>query len=110
MKKERFDSHKLDTLQKIDLLAISRLNMLSQSLSPYGSAVHDFYEKMASVLASVAAPVFSHQEAELGILKVIGTAFRGLGSLPGQEASDRASQISFSDIRNSVDCLSAKSV
>ena len=76
LKKERFDSQKLDTLQKIDLLAISRLNMLSQSLSPYGSTLVDFYQKVATVFGSVVVPVNRNaDEAEQRILKASPDSF-----------------------------------
>ena len=74
LKKERFDNQKLDTLQKIDLLAISRLNMLSQSLSPYGTTLHDFYTRVTRVFESVDVPpvVNPAQETEERIIKVRG--------------------------------------
>ncbi|XP_055349313.1 islet cell autoantigen 1-like protein [Paramacrobiotus metropolitanus] len=71
-KKEKFDCNKLDTLQKIDLLAISRLNMLSQSLTPYGTSMNDFHEKVAAVLSAVVIPGHNPNEAELGLLQHTG--------------------------------------
>ncbi|OQV13395.1 putative Islet cell autoantigen 1-like protein [Hypsibius exemplaris] len=99
VKKERFDSQKLDTLQKIDLLAISRLNMLSQSLSPYGSTLHEFYQKVATVFGSVTVPKNQNlDEAEQRILQANFNAAdkRTEARKPVEDASQDVSLLDFS--------------
>ncbi|GAU96549.1 hypothetical protein RvY_07979 [Ramazzottius varieornatus] len=103
-KKERFDSQKLDTLQKIDLLAISRLNMLSQSLSPYGTTLHDFYTRVTKVFESVEVPPIQNpaQETEERILKACKEAKKDRQPIKHQKPTT-SSDVSLLDLSSEGD-------
>lgn len=50
----KFDKSKLDSLQKIDLLAAARCNMLSYALVHYHNSLVQYYEKSANNYQAVA--------------------------------------------------------
>jgi predicted glycosyltransferase involved in capsule biosynthesis len=70
--KQRFDKLKLDSMQKIDLLAASRCNMYSHVLANYQSTLLNFWEKTSSTLGAVAESFRGYQYFEFHLLKVIG--------------------------------------
>jgi len=68
--KGKFDRLKLDTMQKIDLLAASRSNMFSQVLVKYQSSMLNFWEKMSYRMTVVADSFKGYQYYEFNMLKV----------------------------------------
>jgi len=72
--KSKFDRLKLDTMQKVDLLAASRSNMLSQVLVKYQSSMLNFWEKMSYRMTAVADSFKGYQYYEFNMLKVVFTA------------------------------------
>jgi len=68
--KMKFDRLKLDTMQKIDLLAASRSNMFSQVLVKYQSSMLNFWEKMSHRMTAVADSFKGYQYYEFNMLKV----------------------------------------
>jgi len=66
----KFDRLKLDTMQKVDLLAASRSNMLSQVLVRYQSSMLNFWEKMSYRMTAVADSFKGYQYYEFNMLKV----------------------------------------
>jgi len=68
--KGKFDRLKLDTMQKIDLLAASRSNMFSQVLVKYQSSMLNFWEKMSYRMTAVADSFKGYQYYEFNMLKV----------------------------------------
>lgn len=68
--KGNFDRLKLDTMQKIDLLAASRSNMFSQVLAKYQTAMLSFWEKMSYRMTAVADCFKGYQYYEFNMLKV----------------------------------------
>ena len=68
--KSKFDRLKLDTMQKVDLLAASRSNMLSQVLVKYQSSMLNFWEKMSYRMTAVADSFKGYQYYEFNMLKV----------------------------------------
>ena len=73
--KGKFDRLKLDTMQKIDLLAASRSNMLSQVLVKYQSSMLNFWEKMSYRMTAVADSFKGYQYYEFNMLKVTATVW-----------------------------------
>ena len=69
-RKGKFDRLKLDTMQKIDLLAASRSNMFSQVLVKYQSSMLNFWEKMSYRMTAVADSFKGYQYYEFNMLKV----------------------------------------
>ena len=68
--KAKFDRLKLDTMQKIDLLAASRCNMFSHVLVKYQSTLLQFWEKMSYRMTAVADSFKGYQYYEFNMLKV----------------------------------------
>ena len=68
--KMKFDRLKLDTMQKVDLLAASRSNMFSQVLVKYQSSMLNFWEKMSHRMTAVADSFKGYQYYEFNMLKV----------------------------------------
>lgn len=68
--KARFDRLKLDTMQKIDLLAASRCNMFSHVLANYQSTLLHFWSKTSRTMSTVADSFKGYQYYEFNMLKV----------------------------------------
>ena len=68
--KARFDRLKLDTMQKIDLLAASRCNMFSHVLANYQSTLLHFWSKTSRTMSAVAESFKGYQYYEFNMLKV----------------------------------------
>ena len=68
--KAKFDKLKLDTMQKIDLLAASRCNMYSHVLANYQSTLLHFWEKTSRTMSAVAESFKGYQYYEFNMLKV----------------------------------------
>lgn len=71
-KKAKFDKLKLDTMQKIDLLAASRSNMYSHVLANYQTTLLHFWEKTSRTMSAVAESFKWYQYYEFNMLKVSG--------------------------------------
>jgi hypothetical protein len=85
--KAKFDRLKLDTMQKIDLLAASRSNMFSQVLVKYQSTLLSFWEKMSYRMTAVADSFKGYQYYEFNMLKELGEPSKKLAEETG--ATDR---------------------
>lgn len=70
--KAKFDKLKLDTMQKIDLLAASRCNMFSHVLANYQTSLLHFWAKTSRTMSAVAESFKGYQYYEFNMLKVIG--------------------------------------
>ena len=68
--KARFDKLKLDTMQKIDLLAASRCNMFSHVLVTYQQTLLHFWEKTSRTHSAVAESFKGYQYYEFNMLRV----------------------------------------
>jgi len=68
--KARFDQLKVDTMQKVDLLAASHCNMLSHVLAKYQSAFLLTFERIARRLTAVAQSIRSCQYYAFSAVKV----------------------------------------
>ncbi|ELU17970.1 hypothetical protein CAPTEDRAFT_220865 [Capitella teleta] len=68
-KKAKFDKLKLDTMQKIDLLAASRSNMYSHVLANYQTTLLHFWEKTSRTMSAVAESFKGYQYYEFNMLK-----------------------------------------
>ena len=68
--KAKFDKLKLDTMQKIDLLAASRCNMYSHVLANYQTTLLHFWEKTSRTMTAVAESFKGYQYYEFNMLKV----------------------------------------
>lgn len=68
--KARFDKLKLDTMQKIDLLAASRCNMFSHVLVNYQTTLLHFWAKTSRTMSAVAESFRGYQYYEFNMLKV----------------------------------------
>lgn len=67
--KEKLDGLKMDTLQKVDLLAASRCNLLAQLLENYQKCLYDFYEQTALAYAKIQDLVNKCKKYKFEILK-----------------------------------------
>ncbi|KAF6039049.1 ICA1 [Bugula neritina] len=68
--KEVFDKHKLDVLQKVDLLAASRGNMFSHALAAYQNTLLSFWKKTSKTMSAVSETFKGFQYYEFNMLKV----------------------------------------
>ena len=68
--KARFDLLKVDTMQKVDLLAASHCNMYTQVLAKYQSAFLLTFERIARHLTAVAESIRSCQYHAFSAVKV----------------------------------------
>ncbi|WKX90104.1 hypothetical protein Q1695_009162 [Nippostrongylus brasiliensis] len=66
--KEKLDKLKVDTLQKVDLLAASRSNLLSHLLGKYLDMLCAFYEKTCRAYSALSANLSTFQHYEFEIL------------------------------------------
>lgn len=76
--KAKFDKLKLDTMQKIDLLAASRCNMFSHVLAKYQSTLLHFWERTAYRMTAVAESFKGYQYYEFNMLKVFASQLTSL--------------------------------
>ena len=75
--KARFDQLKVDTMQKVDLLAASHCNMYSRVLGKYQSAFLVTFERIARRLTAVAESIRSCQYYAFSAVKVYGQSAVG---------------------------------
>ncbi|KAK6106228.1 Arfaptin-like domain family protein [Brugia pahangi] len=66
--KEKLDSLKLDTLQKVDLLVASRYNLFSQLLESYQKLLYNYYEQTTLAYEKIYDFVSSRKHYEFEVL------------------------------------------
>lgn len=81
--KMQFEKLKLDTLQKVDLLAASRCNMFSHVLATYQNALLSFWEKTSSTMTSVAESFKGYQHYDFIVVKELQEPSRKLAEEMG---------------------------
>lgn len=81
--KMQFEKLKLDTLQKVDLLAASRCNMFSHVLATYQNALLSFWEKTSSTMTSVADSFKGYQHYDFIVVKELQEPSRKLAEEMG---------------------------
>ncbi|VDK54259.1 unnamed protein product [Anisakis simplex] len=67
--KERLDGLKLDTLQKVDLLAASRCNLFSQLLESYQKCLYKYFDQISSAYSRIYTVVSGSKHYEFEVLK-----------------------------------------
>lgn len=84
--KEKLDGLKLDTLQKVDLLAASRCNLFSQLLESYQKCLFKFYEQTSLAYTKIYDFVCEYKHYEFEILKeLIGPSLKLAGKKEDDE-------------------------
>ncbi|KAH8019723.1 hypothetical protein HPB51_021082 [Rhipicephalus microplus] len=81
--KIQFEKLKLDTLQKVDLLAASRCNMFSHVLAAYQNALLSFWEKTSSTMSNVAESFKGYQHYDFIVVKELQEPSRKLAEKMG---------------------------
>lgn len=81
--KMQFEKLKLDTLQKVDLLAASRCNMFSHVLATYQNALLSFWEKTSSTMTNVAESFKGYQHYDFIVVKELQEPSRKLAEEMG---------------------------
>ncbi|XP_074661467.1 islet cell autoantigen 1-like isoform X2 [Tubulanus polymorphus] len=74
--KAKFDKLKLDSMQKIDLLAASRCNMFSHVLANYQSTLLHFWDKTSRTMSAVLESFKGYQHYEFNMLKELAEPSR----------------------------------
>lgn len=87
--KAKFDKLKLDCMQKVDLLAASRCNLLSHVLALYQDILMQFWGKTSRTMSAVADSFKGYQFYEFNMLKDLVDESRKLASQTS-EPSDAA--------------------
>ncbi|KAH8856736.1 Islet cell autoantigen 1 [Schistosoma japonicum] len=91
--KASFDRLKVDSMQKVDLLAASRCNMLSHALVSYQDTLLTFLEKTSHMMVAVAESFKGYQYYEFSILRHLRPESR---KLAGYKSDDEKSNDSNS--------------
>ncbi|KAL7055083.1 hypothetical protein AAHC03_024349 [Spirometra sp. Aus1] len=86
--KATFDRLKLASMQKVDLLAASRCNMLSQVLAAYQDTLLQFWERTARTMVSVSESFKGYQYYEFSLLKELTPAIRKLAQETSKSAEE----------------------
>uniref|UniRef100_A0A0V0J331 Islet cell autoantigen 1 n=3 Tax=Schistocephalus solidus TaxID=70667 RepID=A0A0V0J331_SCHSO len=86
--KANFDRLKLASMQKVDLLAASRCNMLSQVLAAYQDTLLQFWERTARTMVSVSESFKGYQYYEFSLLKELTPAIRKLAQQTSNAAEE----------------------
>lgn len=71
--KERLDSLKTDTLQKVDLLSASRSNLLSYVLTHYQNELYEYYVKTSKAYETLAENINCYNNYDFEILSHLAT-------------------------------------
>ena len=89
-KKAKFDTLKIKSIQKIDLLAASRCNMFSHALILYQNAIITFSVKTAKTLNSVASTFQGYQHYKFQVIKELAepAALQNI-SCDGERSDDK---------------------
>nr|CDS27678.1 Islet cell autoantigen 1 [Hymenolepis microstoma] len=82
--KANFDRLKLAVMQKVDLLAASRCNMLSHVLAAYQDTLLQFWERTACTMTTVANSFKGYQYYEFALLKDLTPESRKLAEQTSQ--------------------------
>lgn len=90
--KAKFDKLKLDTMQKIDLLAASRCNMFSHVLANYQSTLLHFWDKTSRTMSAVQESFKGYQYYEFNMLKELQEPNRQLAEETKKPAKDDRDQ------------------
>ncbi|CAH8577890.1 unnamed protein product [Schistosoma rodhaini] len=109
--KASFDRLKVDSMQKVDLLAASRCNMLSHVLVGYQNTLLTFLEKTSHMMVAVAESFRGYQYYEFSILRHLRPESRKLAGYKSDDEKDsdrldnRSNQVELGDsaIMNSDD-------
>lgn len=83
--KAKFDKLKLDTMQKIDLLAASRCNMFSHVLANYQTTLLHFWAKTSRTMSAVAESFKGYQYYEFNMLKELAEPTKKLAEETGSK-------------------------
>ncbi|KAK4467685.1 hypothetical protein MN116_008622 [Schistosoma mekongi] len=86
--KASFDRLKVDSMQKVDLLAASRCNMLSHALVSYQNTLLAFLEKTSHMMVAVAESFKGYQYYEFSVLRHLRPESR---KLAGYKSDDEKS-------------------
>ena len=86
--KEKFDRLKLDSMQKVDLLAASRCNMCSHVLAAYQATLMQFWEKTSRTMNAVAESFKGYQYYEFNLLKDLTDESRKLAAEKLEEGGE----------------------
>ncbi|CAH8549934.1 unnamed protein product [Schistosoma intercalatum] len=86
--KASFDRLKVDSMQKIDLLAASRCNMLSHVLVGYQNTLLTFLEKTSHMMVAVAESFRGYQYYEFSILRHLRPESRKLAGYKSDDEKD----------------------
>ncbi|CAH8559623.1 unnamed protein product [Schistosoma guineensis] len=90
--KASFDRLKVDSMQKIDLLAASRCNMLSHVLVGYQNTLLTFLEKTSHMMVAVAESFRGYQYYEFSILRHLRPESRKLAGYKSDDEKDSDSE------------------
>ncbi|CAH8540770.1 unnamed protein product [Schistosoma mattheei] len=86
--KASFDRLKVDSMQKVDLLAASRCNMLSHVLVGYQNTLLTFLEKTSHMMVAVAESFRGYQYYEFSILRHLRPESRKLAGYKSDDEKD----------------------
>ncbi|CAH8630350.1 unnamed protein product [Heterobilharzia americana] len=102
--KVSFDRLKVDSMQKVDLLAASRCNMLSHVLVGYQNTLLNFLEKTSHMMVAVAESFRGYQYYEFSILRHLRPESRKLAGYKGDNDTERfdseASECKLNDAKD----------
>ncbi|CAH8610835.1 unnamed protein product [Schistosoma rodhaini] len=90
--KASFDRLKVDSMQKVDLLAASRCNMLSHVLVGYQNTLLTFLEKTSHMMVAVAESFRGYQYYEFSILRHLRPESRKLAGYKSDDEKDSDSE------------------
>ncbi|KAH8856732.1 Islet cell autoantigen 1 [Schistosoma japonicum] len=91
--KASFDRLKVDSMQKVDLLAASRCNMLSHALVSYQDTLLTFLEKTSHMMVAVAESFKGYQYYEFSILRHLRPESRKLAGYKSDDEKSNDSKL-----------------
>uniref|UniRef100_A0A5K3F908 AH domain-containing protein n=1 Tax=Mesocestoides corti TaxID=53468 RepID=A0A5K3F908_MESCO len=92
-----FDRFKLTCMQKVDLLAASRCNMLSHVLAAYQDTLLQFWESTARTMTTVSNSFKGYQYYEFALLKDLTPESRKLAEQTSQQFDEGDGQLGGDD-------------
>uniref|UniRef100_A0A1I8GQG6 AH domain-containing protein n=1 Tax=Macrostomum lignano TaxID=282301 RepID=A0A1I8GQG6_9PLAT len=111
--KAKFDKLKLDCMQKVDLLAASRCNLLSHVLALYQDILMQFWAKTSRTMSAVSDSFKGYQFYEFNMLKDLVDESRKLasqtsaGSDSTSDPTDGGAEAATADAGNGEDAVKA---
>ena len=93
--KQRFDKLKLDSVQKIDLLAASRCNMFSHALIMYQNTLVTFWDKTSKTMNHVNNGFKGYQYYEFNYIKDLAAPSKKLASDETKPDKEKTTAASF---------------